>query len=174
MKQPFNLFQWIQNNQNLLKPPITNKNLYIESEDYIIMVVGGPNQRQDFHYNESEELFFQLQGDVKLLIQKNGKINEINIKEGELFLLPAKIPHSPIRGVDTVGLVVEMNRSNKELKDALQWYCSNCNALLFEEYFKLKDIERDFLPIFKKFYSSQDFRSCKKCGTILAADKRFV
>ena len=98
---------------------------------------------------------------------------EVPIKEGEVFLLPAKVPHSPIRSENSVGLVIELKRTQGE-KDGLLWFCENCNHKLFEEYFPLNSIEKDFLPVFKKFYTSEELRTCEKCGTVMEADERFV
>ena len=119
---PFNLWKWIEENNDLLKPPVSNKNLYVESGDYIVMIVGGPNARKDYHFNETEELFFQLKGEINVRIQENGKARDVAIKEGEMFLLPPKVPHSPQRGANTVGLVIEYPRE-KGVKDALLWFC---------------------------------------------------
>lgn len=174
MKAPFNLFKWIEENRDLLKPPVGNKNLYKEAGDYIVMIVGGPNVRKDYHYNESEELFFQLEGDILVKIQEDGKSKDIHIKEGEMFLLPAKVPHSPIRGENTVGLVIERVRKGTDLMDGLMWFCDNCNAPLKSYKFKLGNIEKDFLPRFKEFFGSIENRTCSSCGTVMEADKRFV
>lgn len=174
MKAPFNLFKWIEENRNILKPPVGNKNLYKEAGDYIVMIVGGPNARKDYHYNESEELFFQLEGDILVKIQEDGKSKDVHIKEGEMFLLPAKVPHSPIRGENTVGLVIERVRKGTELMDGLMWFCDNCNDPLKTYKFKLENIEKDFLPRFKEFYSSVENRTCNSCGTIMETDERFV
>ena len=145
--QPFNFDQWIKDNKDKLKPPVANKNMYPLSEDYIVMVVAGPNARKDYHYNETEELFYQVEGDILVKIQVDGKAVEVPIKEGEMFLLPAKIPHSPIRSEGSVGLVIEKKREPHH-KDGLMWFSEKENALLYEEYFKLTNIEKDFLPIF--------------------------
>lgn len=171
---PFNFHQWIEDNKDKLKPPVANKNMYPLSEDYIVMVVGGPNARKDYHFNETEELFYQLKGDILVKTQQNGEAVEVPIKEGEMFLLPANVPHSPIRSENSVGLVIERVRKGKGFKDGLQWYCDNCNNKLFEEYFELKDIEKDFLPVFRKFYGSKDLRTCNSCGTEMEVDERFV
>ena len=109
--QPFNLNQWIDDNKHLLKPPVGNKNVYQYAGDFIVMVVGGPNSRKDFHYNNTEELFYQLEGDVSVKIHEDGAIRTIPIKQGDIFLLPGKVPHSPQRGRNTVGLVIEKKRS---------------------------------------------------------------
>ena len=125
MLAPFNLQQWIEENRDQLKPPVSNKNLYHDAGDFIVMVVAGPNARKDYHYNESEELFYQLEGDITVRIQYEGKPKDIQIKAGEMFLLPAKIPHSPIRGENTIGLVIERVRKGSKLQDGLFWYCEN-------------------------------------------------
>lgn len=172
VRKPFNFKQWIDEHRHLLKPPVGNKQVY-ESDDFIIMVVGGPNARKDYHYNEGEEFFYQLEGEIKVKIQEDGKAVEVPIKEGEIFLLPAKVPHSPIRSENSVGLVIELKRTQGE-KDGLLWFCENCNHKLYEEYFPLNSIEKDFLPVFKKFYTSEELRTCEKCGTVMEADERFV
>lgn len=174
IRRPFNLKKWIQENRNLLKPPVGNKNLYADAGDYIVMIVGGPNARKDYHYNETEELFYQLEGDIKVMIQENGTAVEIPIHEGEMFLLPAGVPHQPARPADTVGLVIECKRTDEELMDGLQWYCEKCNTLLHEDKFHLTNIEKDFLPRFKAFYGSKELRTCPNCGTVMEADPRFV
>lgn len=171
--RPFNLRQWIDENRDLLKPPVGNKNLYKDAGDYIVMIVGGPNARKDYHFNETEELFYQLEGDILVKIQEEGKAVEIPIKEGEMFLLPAKVPHSPIRSAGSVGLVIERKRQ-QENTDGLLWFCDQCNNKLHETYFHLSNIELDFLPRFKEFYQSDEMRSCDKCGTVMKTDPRFV
>ena len=173
MLAPFNLQKWIEENRDLLKPPVGNKNLYIESEDYIVMIVAGPNARKDYHYNESEELFYQIEGDIVVKTQQNGKKVEIPIKEGEMFLLPPKVPHSPNRPAGSIGLVIERKRS-KEDKDGLMWFSETANELLYEEYFNLTNVEKDFLPVFKRFYSDEKLRTCPKTGEIMEVDERFV
>ena len=173
IQKPFNLKKWIEENRDLLKPPVGNKNLYIDSGDYIVMIVAGPNARKDYHYNETEELFYQIEGDIIVKTQQNGKMIEVPIKEGEMFLLPAKIPHSPIRSENSIGLVIERKREPHH-KDGLMWYSEKENALLFEEYFHLIDIEKDFLPVFKKFYTNKELRTCPISGEIMDVDERFV
>ena len=172
IKSPFNLFNWIEENRHLLKPPVGNKNLYVDSGDYIVMIVGGPNARKDYHYNETEELFFQLEGDILVKTQQNGKCVDVPIKAGEMFLLPAKIPHSPIRSKDSIGLVIERKREPHH-KDGLMWFSEKENALLYEEYFHLTNIEKDFLPVFKKFYNSEKLRTCPVSGEVMEVDPRF-
>jgi 3-hydroxyanthranilate 3,4-dioxygenase len=167
VQRPFNLNQWIEENKDKLKPPVSNKNLYPLGKDFIVMIVGGPNARKDYHFNETEELFFQIKGDINVRIQENGKAVDIAIKEGEMFLLPANVPHSPMRGENTVGLVVERVRNGTNYRDGLMWFCDNCNHKLYEEYFQLKDIEKDFLDVFNRFYNDEKNRTCDNCGTVM-------
>lgn len=163
--RPFNFKKWIDENRHLLKPPVSNKVVYKDAE-FIIMVVGGPNSRKDYHYNESEEFFYQLEGDIVVGIQEDGKAIQVPIKEGEIFLLPPRIPHSPVRPANTIGMVIERRRRDGE-KDGLLWYCEKCNNKLFEEYFVLTDIQNQFQAVFEKFYGSEDLRTCNSCGHIM-------
>ena len=172
-KAPFNLQQWIEDNRDLLKPPVGNKNLYVEAGDFIVMIVGGPNARKDYHYNETEELFYQLKGNIIVKVQDQGKAVEIPINEGEMFLLPAKVPHSPIRSEGSVGLVIERKREKND-KDGLMWFSDTANALLYEEYFHLTNIEKDFLPVFKRFYSNEKLRTCPVTGEVMEVDERYI
>jgi len=172
--RPFNIHKWIEENRDILKPPVGNKCLYKEADDFIVMVVGGPNARKDYHYNEGEEWFYQIEGDVMVKIQEEGKAVEIEIKEGEMFLLPSHVPHSPIRGENTVGLVIEKVRKGTPMMDGLMWFCDNCNHLLHEYKFGLVDIENDFQSRFKDYYSDVAKRTCDKCATVMEVDERFV
>lgn len=171
---PFNFNQWIEENKDKLKPPVGNKNMYPLGKDFIVMVVGGPNARKDFHYNETEELFYQLKGDIEVTIQDEGKAVKVPIKEGDMFLLPAKVPHSPVRSEGSIGLVIERVRKGTDYKDGLMWFCEKCNNKLYEKYFPLTNIENDFLPVFKEYYGSEDLRTCNSCGHVMEADSRFV
>ena len=146
MLPPINFKSWIEENRHLLKPPVGNKVVY-EDTELIIMVVGGPNTRKDYHIDEGEEFFYQLEGGMVLRIMENGMPKDLAIKEGEIFLLPPKVPHSPQRFENTVGLVVERKRRKGEL-DAFQWYCDECNSLLYEEHLQLKDIVKQLPPHF--------------------------
>lgn len=174
IQKPFNLNKWIDENRHLLKPPVGNKNLYIDSGDYIVMIVAGPNARKDYHYNETEELFYQLEGEITVYVQDNGKKKAMKLTAGDMFLLPAKVPHSPVRTENSIGLVVERKREGKDIPDGLLWFCDNCNHKLYEVYFELHDIEKDFLKHFNHFYNSEELRTCDKCGTVMETDKRFV
>jgi 3-hydroxyanthranilate 3,4-dioxygenase len=164
--QAFNLQGWISENRDKLKPPVGNAQVW-EDGEFMVTVVGGPNQRRDYHDDPTEEFFYQLKGNIVLrIIEEPGNPpKDIPIKEGEVFLLPKHIRHSPQRQADTIGLVIEMPRPEGAL-DAFEWYCPNCHNLVHRAEVKLKSIVRDLPPIFEKFYGSEEARRCGNCGTV--------
>lgn len=166
VQRPLNLKEWIDENRHLLKPPVGNKEVYKQAGDFIVMIVGGPNSRKDFHYNNTEELFYQLEGDINVRIQEDGKIVDIPIRAGEMFLLPARVPHSPQRGPDTVGLVVEKVRDGNE-QDKFMWFCEACDEKLYEEEVGVQDIVAQLPPLMERFYNSEENRTCKNCGAVM-------
>ena len=129
----FNFQQWIDDHRDQLKPPVCNQQVFDEN-DFIVMVVGGPNSRTDYHYDEGPEFFYQLEGEMLLKTIQDGKRVDVPIREGEILLLPPKVPHSPQRFPNTVGMVVERSRKSDE-KDHLRWYCENCHEILYDESF---------------------------------------
>jgi len=162
----FSLKNWIDENRHLLKPPVGNQQVYKGNDDYIVMVVGGPNSRKDYHWEDGEELFYQVEGDISVRIMEDGKPRDVHIKEGEMFLLPPHIPHSPQRPANTVGLVIERYRKPEET-DACLWFCENCNNKLYEEKFPLTDIVNQLPKVMEKFYNTLELRTCKNCGTVM-------
>ncbi|MEN1783927.1 MAG: 3-hydroxyanthranilate 3,4-dioxygenase [Bacteroidota bacterium] len=174
IRPPFNLNNWLEEHRDLLKPPVGNKNLYKDAGDYIVMVVAGPNARKDYHYNETEELFYQLEGNIEVHIQEEGEKKTMELGPGDMYLHPAKVPHSPVRHPDSIGLVIERKRKHLDVKDGLMWFCDQCNNKLYEAYFTLNDIEKDFFGHFKTFYSSKALRTCNNCGYVMPVDARFV
>jgi 3-hydroxyanthranilate 3,4-dioxygenase len=168
--QTINFRRWIDENRHLLKPPVGNRVVYRDTE-FIIMVVGGPNTRKDFHVDPAEEFFYQLEGDMTLRTVEQGRIRDLAIRAGEILLLPPNVPHSPQRPADTVGLVIERRRRAGE-RDGLQWYCESCGHLLYEEYFQLQNIETDFPPVFDRFFGSVERRTCRHCHAVMEAPAR--
>ena len=160
-----NFQQWIERHRQLLKPPVGNKRVF-EDGDFIIMVVGGPNSRRDYHVDPGQELFYQIEGDMVLKTLQDGRLVDVPIREGEMLLLPALVPHSPQRPAGTVGLVIERRRQPGE-RDGFQWYCERCGQLLHEELIELTDIEKQLPPVFERFYASAAARTCGRCGTVL-------
>ena len=165
MLPPINFNNWIKENRHLLKPPVGNKVVY-ENTEFIIMVVGGPNTRKDYHFDEGEEFFYQLEGKMILRIIEEGRPRDVTINEGEIFLLPPRIPHSPQRFENTIGLVVERKRNENEF-DGFQWYCDECHALLDEKYISLTDIVAQLPPLFNAFWEDKNARKCNECGAYL-------
>jgi 3-hydroxyanthranilate 3,4-dioxygenase len=161
---PFNLQGWIAENRALLKPPVGNKVLW--NGQFMVMVVGGPNQRADYHVNPGEELFYQVEGDIVLRVIEDGKPREIPIRQGEIFVLPAGIPHSPQRPANTAGLVLEHARP-AHADDHLRWYCRNCGAVLYDAEFHLVDLGKQLKPIIEAFNGNPELRTCKVCNTVL-------
>jgi len=164
MKLPINFNDWIDNNRHLLKPPVGNQVVYKDTE-FIIMVVGGPNTRKDYHVDMAEEFFYQLEGDMILKIIESGKFKDIPIREGDIFLLPPNIPHSPQRFTETVGLVIERQRKTGEL-DGFRWYCDSCETLLYEKFIQLTDIVTQLPPLFENYWSEESNRTCSNCGEV--------
>jgi 3-hydroxyanthranilate 3,4-dioxygenase len=167
---PIDFRRWIDEHRHLLKPPVGNKCVY--DGDFIVMVVGGPNQRTDYHWEEGPEFFYQLEGEMILKLQENGQVRDVPIRAGEVFFLPPRIPHSPQRMPDSIGLVVERKRLPHE-QDALMWFCERCNEPLYEERFVLTDIENQFQAVFERFYRSREHRSCKHCGHLNPAPAKY-
>ena len=170
MLPPINFQQWIEDHRHLLKPPVCNKVIWQDGE-FICMVVGGPNSRTDYHYDEGPEFFYQVEGDMLLRVMEDGAPRDIRIAEGEVFLLPPRVPHSPQRFEDTVGLVIERQRLENE-QDGLMWFCEKCNHKLYEEYFQLTDIEAQLPPVFDRFYGNEQFRTCDDCGHLNPAPEK--
>ena len=164
MQLPINFKQWIEENRHLLKPPVGNQVVYKDTE-FIIMVVGGPNTRKDYHVDVAEEFFYQLEGDMILKICESGEFKDLSIREGDIFLLPPNIPHSPQRFKDTIGLVIERQRKPGEL-DGFQWFCDSCGTMVYEKFIQLTDIVTQLPPLFENYWSEESNRACGNCGEI--------
>jgi 3-hydroxyanthranilate 3,4-dioxygenase len=165
-RRAFDFQDWIARNQHLLKPPVANKHLFDEATDMVVMIVGGPNQRVDFHDDPVEEFFYQLRGNMVLKLHEDGRILDVPIREGEVFMLPAHVRHSPQRPEEgSVGLVVEGTRQEGML-DGFEWYCFNCGARVMRVEVEVKDITKDLPPLFDGFYGNEKARTCGKCGTV--------
>lgn len=162
----FNLRQWIDEHRDQLKPPVGNKQVFHDSE-FIIMVVGGPNSRTDYHVDPGEEFFYQLEGDIVLKTMQHDKPVDVPIREGDIFLLPPDMPHSPRRPANTIGLVIERVRKAHEIEGFI-WYCEQCHHKLYEEYLHVSNIETQLQPVFEHFYGDLNHRTCKQCGTVMA------
>jgi 3-hydroxyanthranilate 3,4-dioxygenase len=160
--QPINFKKWIDEHRHLLKPPVGNQLVWADRE-FIVMVVGGPNARTDFHINEGEEFFYQVEGDITLRIMEDGKPQDLPIREGDIFLLPPKVPHSPRRPAGTVGLVMERRRRPEEL-DGFAWFCPRCDGKLYEETLHVTNLVTQLPPVFDRFFGTPEHCTCKQCG----------
>jgi 3-hydroxyanthranilate 3,4-dioxygenase len=164
--QPVNFPDWLAQNQHLLKPPVGNKQLFPTGADFIVMVVGGPNQRTDFHVDPYEEFFYQIKGNMHLNVMTPDGPDTVHIREGQMWVLPGNLPHSPQRPeVGSVGLVVERVREEGTL-EKFQWYCPECGNLVHEVELQVRDIVTDLPPVFGAFYADERARTCEKCGTL--------
>ena len=164
--RPLNFQRWIEDNRHLLKPPVGNRLLFRDA-NFIVMAVGGPNRRKDYHVDPGDEFFYQVEGDIILKTIQDGQVVDIPIRQGEMFLLPAGMPHSPRRPADTIGLVVERDRRPEE-HDGFQFYCERCGQLLYQEFFHLTNIETQLAPVFDRFYGDAARTTCSRCGTVQA------
>lgn len=172
--QKLNLQKWIKQNWKDLKPPVSNKQFFNDSDDAIVFVSGGPNTRNDYHVNPTEELFYQLKGDIAVRVRPldGSKPKDVVIKEGEVFLLPRWVPHRPQRPAGTVGLIVEFPRGvdgeGNAQKDGLQWYCPKCDALVHDARFVLKKIDADLHKAMNDFWDGPaQRRTCSCCGYVI-------
>ncbi len=166
IQRPFNIQQWIDEHRHLLKPPVGNQQVYKGNDDFIVMVVGGPNARKDYHYDDGEELFYQLEGEIVLKIMEDGKPVDIPIRAGDMFLLPPRVPHSPQRTAGSIGLVFERYRQPGE-RDGFMWFCENCGNKLYEEFAEITDIVKQLPVVINHFWASKEHRTCKKCDTYM-------
>ena len=164
---PFNLANWIDSHRHELKPPVCNQQVF-EEDDFIVMIVGGPNSRSDYHVDEGPELFYQVEGSMVLRIMDQDERRDVKIAEGDMLLLPPRVPHSPQRFADTVGLVVERKRLPHEL-DGFIWFCDSCDHKLYEESVYVADIVNQLPLIFERFYGSAEHRRCDACGAVMPA-----
>ncbi len=164
---PFDLRRWIDDHRALLRPPVGNKLLFTDRE-LIVMAVGGPNARKDFHHDPGEELFYMVEGDMVLKTVQDGLVVDVPIRAGEMFLLPPEVPHSPQRPAGSIGLVVERRRRADEL-DGFSWYCENCGERLHLERVPVANIETELPAIFARFYGDPSLNTCRSCGHAMTA-----
>jgi 3-hydroxyanthranilate 3,4-dioxygenase len=167
IKLPLQLLDWIDDHRSELKPPVCNKEMF-EGGDFIVQVVGGPNSRTDYHLDEGPELFYQIEGEMLLKTVQDDAFVDMPIREGEIFLLPPRVPHSPQRFKDTIGIVIERKRAPHEL-DGFMWFCARCANPLHEEHLHVSDIVTDLPPVFARFYGNVEARTCKRCGAVAPA-----
>ena len=173
--KPFNLMKWIDDHKDEFKMPVMNRQFYVDSEDVIVFVSLGPNTRNDYHVNPTEELFYQLKGDIALRVRPldGSDPHDVIIKEGEMYLLPRNVPHRPQRPEGTIGLIVEFPRP-VETKDQLRWYCPDDIHLVHQAEFRLKHIDEDLHKIMDDFWNGpEEIRTCKETGKVVVRATTF-
>jgi 3-hydroxyanthranilate 3,4-dioxygenase len=158
---PFNLQKWIEAHREKLKPPVGNAQVF-ETGEFLVSIIGGPNARTDYHDDPFEEIFYQLRGDVTIRIQDEGKVRDIPLREGDMFLLPANVRHSPQRPADTIGMIIELPRK-KGVTEAFEWYCDRCNHLLHRAEVDMGSLD-DMPAVFNRYYGNSALHACKACG----------
>jgi 3-hydroxyanthranilate 3,4-dioxygenase len=165
---PFNLARWIDEHAHLLKPPVGNQQIW-EDRDFIVTIVGGPNHRTDYHDDPCEEFFYQLRGNAYLNLWIDGAAKRVDLREGDVMLLPPHVRHSPQRPeMDSACLVIERTRPEGEL-DGFEWYCdgpNGCGHLVHRTAVQLKNIVTDLPPLFDAFYRDENMRRCPHCGQV--------
>ncbi len=165
-RKAFNFQRWIADNEQYLKPPVGNRHLFDHETDMVIMVIGGPNQRTDYHDDPVEEFFFQVRGDMLLKVTEDDKFYDVPVREGEVFYLPPHVRHSPQRPLPgSVGLVLEGNRQQNQL-DGFEWYCFDCGRLVHRVELIINDIVQDLPPLFNAFFENETARTCSRCGAL--------
>lgn len=166
MIPPIDFAKWIDDNAHLLKPPVGNKVVFEGANDLVVMVVGGPNARTDFHVDPYEELFYQVRGDMHVNLMTPRGPETVHIREGQMWLLPPNVPHSPQRPEEgSAGLVVERLRP-EGVREAFRWYCQECDAMVHEVELQVRDIVADLPPVFQAFYNDEKARTCEACGAL--------
>ena len=168
MLQAFNFSRWIEEHAHLLKPPVGNQMVWRSPQDLIVMVIGGPNSRSDYHDDPYEEFFYQLRGDIVLKIMDDGRSRDVSIREGEILLVPGHCRHSPQRPPSSVGLVVEKVRP-RDVNDGFEWYCPKCWTRVHRVEVNVQNIVKDLPPLFEAF--DRGSRKCPSCGHVHPGSK---
>lgn len=162
--RPLNFQRWLGDNAHLLQPPVNNQQIWKDG-DFMITVVGGPNQRSDFHDDPIEEFFYQFKGNAFLLLWDRGRYERVDLREGDMFLMAPHVHHSPQRPEPgSLCLVIERQRPAGQT-DALQWSCASCGTLIKRYEMQLESIVADLPPVYERFYATSDAeRRCPQCG----------
>ena len=161
--RPFNLMGWIEDNRERLEPPMLNKPIWRDGE-FIAMILKGPVLRADYHVNPYEEFFYQLKGNMVLRTIVDGRHHEVAINEGDVFLLPPEVPHSPHRPEPgSLGLVIELQRP-AGVADGFEWYCESCATRVHRCEFHIADMAVERPRLFGAYYDDIAGGTCPNCG----------
>lgn len=167
----FNLEGWIEDNKSAFSGPVANKEVFPRSE-FIFQIIRGPNARSDFHVDPGDEIFYQLHGTIRVDVMDNGRRKQNVLNQGDVLLVPAGVPHSPLRPAGSWGLVVERKRRPDEL-DGILWFCQRCDTKLYEHRFACQNIETEIRAAIDDFFASDHYRTCTSCGSVLPIPGEF-
>jgi 3-hydroxyanthranilate 3,4-dioxygenase len=164
----YHLRHWVAENQSYFNPPFRTNKLLVHHKDFLVMILRGPNTRLDFHIQPGDEFFYQVEGEMELVLKPEGERRQsVRIKEGEIFVLPGGMPHSPRRFENTWGLVIERKRRQEE-KEEFAWFCEKCDDLVLSRVVNQGDIPSQVAAVYSEFNGDEKIRTCKSCGYIFA------
>jgi 3-hydroxyanthranilate 3,4-dioxygenase len=162
----FHLKRWIEENQSYFNPPFRTNRLLVHHKDFLVMILRGPNTRLDFHIEPGDEFFYQVDGDMELHVKPEGERRQIvKIKQGEIFVCPGGLPHSPRRFENTWGLVIERKRRDDE-KEEFAWFCESCDALVLSRVVNQGNIPSQVSAVYQEFNEKEQLRTCGACGYV--------
>ena len=160
------LIRWIAENRHLFQPPHKTNRVLAHYKEFIVMILHGPNTRLDFHIEPGEEFFYQIHGDIELHLKPdNERRQAVKIREGEIFLCPGGLAHSPRRGEGTWGLVIERKRASSENEEFV-WFCEQCDEKVLAQTVLQGDVASQVTKVYEAFNADPKIRTCKKCGYI--------
>lgn len=162
----YDLKKWVAENRSYFKPPFRTNKLLVTHKDFLVMILRGPNTRLDFHIQPGDEFFYQVEGDMELVVKPEGERRQaIKIKEGEIFVLPGGMPHSPRRFANTWGLVIERKRRQEETEE-FAWFCEQCDELVLSRVVNQGNIPEQVTAVYAAFNADERLRSCRSCGYV--------
>lgn len=162
----YHLKRWIEENQSYFQPPFRTNRLLMNQKDFLVMILRGPNTRLDFHIDPGDEFFYQIQGDMELHVKPDNERRQVmKIKEGEIFVCPGGLPHSPRRFENTWGLVIERRRREDE-REEFVWFCEQCDERVFFRVLNPQSIASQVSAVYNEFNGNEALRSCRACGYI--------
>jgi len=163
---PYDVKRWVEENKHLYNPPYKTNRVIVDQKEFIVMIVHGPNTRLDFHIEPADEFFYQIHGDIELHLKPpDGRREVINLREGEMFLCPGDLAHSPRRPENTWGLVIERKRRTDE-NEMFVWFCEKCDEQVLSRTVVQGDIARQVSEVYEAFNADPSVRTCKRCGYI--------
>jgi 3-hydroxyanthranilate 3,4-dioxygenase len=162
----YHLKKWVQENQSYFNPPFRTNKLLVHHKDFLVMVLRGPNTRLDFHIEPGDEFFYQVEGDMELHLKPEGERRQVvQIKEGEIFVCPGGLAHSPRRFDNTWGLVIERKRRLGE-KEEFAWFCEKCDELVLSRIMDPDNIPAQVSQVYQEFNDNDQLRTCLACGYV--------